>query len=439
MMLLRFSAENHKSLRDRAELDLVSSRLKTQRPDDGDWQGVIYPVAGIFGANASGKSTVLNALHYAQTAVRHSASTWLARRSVPRTPFRLDSSRDAPSSFTFDMVVDGVRHEYGFTLNASGVLREWLIDYPTGRRRLIFQRDTSGSAVFEFGRAFARPAAIAASTAPRELMLSRGAQLEHDQLTRVWKAIVDGIEFATFSDLDRSRRIASLIDAVREGHTRFDEIVTLLRIADIGIESVSIEEEQAPEALRAVIQALNSSLAPADGDIADGIEPITVDEVFHRLNFIHRGQFDTTRGLGIEEESTGTISWLSLAVPAVNALRAGSLLCIDEIDASLHTQLSTLLIEMFQDRSLNTRGAQLVFTSHDTLLLAPQTSLSLNPEQIWFTEKGADGVTELFSVADFPGRSSDNVAKRYLAGRYGAIPRLAPSLLSNLLTDSRQL
>lgn len=444
MMLLRFSAENHKALRDRVELDMVSSTLRTQRPKDGDWASVVHPVAGIFGANASGKSTILNAMAYAQAAVRLSATSWLQSKRTPRKPFLLDVEHPRlPSTYSFDMVIAGIRYEYGFSLSADGIDAEWLIDYPNGRRRLLFDRVSDRDEPFEFGRALSGSAGIAAAVSRRELLLSRAAVLEQSDLARVASAITEDIELALFGHPFQQQRIGAIVDALREGTTTFDEIITLLRVADIGIESISIREEEVPERVRKLFATLNDSLRKSrpEGEgsqEAGGTTEIAIDEVMHHLEFFHRGRSGENTGLGLDDESTGTISWLSLAVPAVEALRNGSVLLVDEIDASLHPQLSSVLIGMFLDRELNRKGAQLVFTSHDTFLLSPQAEAPLSAEQVWFTEKAADGSVELFSLADFPNRKADNVARRYLAGRYGAVPRPVPSLLRGLLDEREE-
>lgn len=454
MTLLRFSAENHKCFRDPMELDLVSSALKTQRPLDGDWTSVVHAVAGIFGPNASGKSTVLDAMAYAQEAVRESASTWLSRRTIPRAPFLLDEAHeDAPSKYVFDLVIDGIRHEYGFALSGKGINAEWLIDYPNGRRRLLFDRDVDRVDAFEFGRSFERPSAIAGAISANELLLSRGSLLRHRQLNRVASLISDGMELALFSDVHRRQRITAVVEALTDGTTSADDVLTLLRVADLGISGVDVAEQEEPmpprdlvlEALARVDRQVRSgtpaATSPSPGWLGRLDAALNDDTAAQKpmtkrhLEFLHRGTRERGSTLLLHDESAGTISWLSLTVPAIRALRGGSLLLIDEIDASLHPHLSSLLIGLFQDRTLNRLGAQLIFTSHDTYLLAAQSDAQLSSEQIWFTQKDDDGAAELFCLADFTNRKTENVAKRYLAGRYGAVPRPAPSLLASLLDD----
>ena len=119
-------------------------------------------------------------------------------------------------------------------------------------------------------------------------------------------------------------------------------------------------------------------------------------------------------------ESRGTRAWFELIGPVLSALKSGSLLVIDELDASLHPSLSEELIRLFHDPTTNRHGAQLIFTSHDTSLLN-----HLNRDEVWLTEKNENGATRLGALADFAGervRRSQNLERAYLHGRFGALP-----------------
>ena len=140
-----------------------------------------------------------------------------------------------------------------------------------------------------------------------------------------------------------------------------------------------------------------------------------------RLRLIHRGEGESVV-FGLEDESDGTQTWFRLIGPAFAALRRGRVLLLDEIDASLHPRLSARLIEIFQDPQTNSRGAQLVFTSHDTSLLN-----SLNRDEVWLTERAPNATTRLIGLAEFRGervRKSVNLERAYLQGRFGAVPEV---------------
>jgi AAA15 family ATPase/GTPase len=133
----------------------------------------------------------------------------------------------------------------------------------------------------------------------------------------------------------------------------------------------------------------------------------------------------------LQDESAGTLTWLSLIEPVLYVLRSGQILLLDEIDASLHPALSARLLELFQDPETNPRGAQLIFTTHDTSLLS-----HLNRDEVWLTEKDDDGATSLTALAEYGGdkvRRSLNLERAYLNGRFGAVPELDQVKLRSVL------
>ena len=139
------------------------------------------------------------------------------------------------------------------------------------------------------------------------------------------------------------------------------------------------------------------------------------------LGLVHRGESEPVT-FDLEDESAGTQTWFRLIGPALTVLRFGWVLLLDEIDASLHPRLSARLIEIFQDPQTNTRGAQLVFTSHDTSLLN-----GLNRDEVWLTEKAPGATTRLVGLVEFGGarvRKSLNLERAYLQDRFGAIPEV---------------
>ena len=111
---------------------------------------------------------------------------------------------------------------------------------------------------------------------------------------------------------------------------------------------------------------------------------------------------------------------------------------VDELDASMHPRLTAALVAMFKDHRLNVSGAQLIFTSHDATLLGHLAPVELTPDEVWFCQKGADGASELVSLAEFTTRTGDNFERRYLQGRYGALPIISPDELVHALQSTPQ-
>ncbi len=245
MFLLRFTFENHKSFRDEVDLTLVLPSMKTNVPKDGTWVDNTNRIAAIYGANASGKSCVVDALRYMHGAVEHSAAGWEGRSALPRAPFALDEeSRKRPSSFVLDFVLDGVRHEYGFSITRKRIEEEWLYTFPTGRRRVLFERGI-GEKLFDFGRELGGGgAALARLTGKKELLLSNAPYLKHPVLTPVHTAIVEGIDIARFGEEDRENRLRSVLKDVADGSLSMENLRTMLRVADIGITDAELEEKE---------------------------------------------------------------------------------------------------------------------------------------------------------------------------------------------------
>jgi AAA15 family ATPase/GTPase len=450
MILLRFRVENHRSLRDEAVLSLVRPSMTTLHPKDGDWVGATTRVAGIYGANASGKSTVVDALKFFRAMVMNSATSWSLNNKLPQQPFLLDpDTKDSPSGYAVDFVVNGTRYQYGFEIDSNAVRQEWLYDYPSTKHRVLFERVGHE---FKFGRALlGAPRTHSSATGERELFLSKARSNGHELLSTVWSTLVEGLVIADFSEQDRRLRLDQITEGIADGVIDLHDVTTLLRVADIGIADVAIDEPEVPDSFS--LEDLTSTrydtsserrrstilyVGRREDDDRIRVWTREKERVKRALTFRHLG-FDGTFPLPLDAQSTGTLSWLSLALPALKILRQGGVLMVDEIDASLHPQLSQVILRMFKDPDYNRTGAQLVFTTHDTFLLSAQSDSMLAPEETWFTEKDRDGATSLFSLADFPTRADQNFSKRYLDGRYGAIPRTARSFLATLLdTEPRE-
>lgn len=437
MLLLSFSVRNHRSLRDEAVLDLTRPSFRTLRPREGEsWQDQTYPVAAILGANASGKSAIVDALWYARSAIMASASGWLSQKKMPRDAFALDdSSMSASSEFAFDFVLDGVRHQYRFEIDDEGVVGESLFDLPGARRRRLLLRDSTGMVKLHPDLGSIGP------VAKRELVLSRALQLGRGGLEKIAGGLLGGVMVLPLGEDHRRSTAKNLAEILLSpegaGESSREYVVSLLQMADIGIVDAGLDEEVLSPKPLEVQRHLNLAQQKlfGTGDLVKSEEdfPGFLDDVVRNLWFEHQGDGSRPGRLSLERESAGTVAWLALVVPAVVTLQQGGVLVVDEIDSSLHPHLVEMLIGFFADEQKNPLGAQLICTTHDSYLISPQSSVKLEPEQIWLTEKGNDGASELYSLADFPRHKSANVAKRYLSGRYGGVPSLAPSFLERVL------
>jgi energy-coupling factor transporter ATP-binding protein EcfA2 len=413
-VLIRFRVENHRSIRHEQEFSMVASGL-TDRPESlvrvDRYDMDLLRVAAVYGPNASGKSTLIDALSFMQEAVQDSQRLWKPGGEIPRVAFALDAAWAAkPSTFVVDLLIDGVRHEYGFVVDSTRVLEEWLYVYPKGRRQEWFTRDVHRKEEFAFSRLMpGENRAIRSLTRPNSLFLSAAAQNNHQALAPLyeWFSKLEIVDEATRSILLDTMAEECADEEHREG------VLEMLRMADLGISDIEVLEHSPPR---------------------KWIESYTLHDAVprHEVRLYHRtGEEGPDIALPFGDESGGTRALFGLAGPVMDALVTGGVVVIDEFDQSLHTHLAMGIVRVFNDPASNPKNAQLIFNTHDTNLLDGEI---LRRDQVWFTEKGGDGATHLFPLTDFHARKSENLERGYLQGRYGAVPSIsAPYFPRNVL------
>lgn len=374
----------------------------------------LLPVAAIYGANASGKSNVLAALAWLAAAVQHSLRLW--DDGIPIEPFAFATVPDRPSEFTLELTVADIRFEYVLELTHERVLYEGLFHYPQKKRRRLFEREgrklelQRGLGVLSGTRELLTDTTLALAAASRFDEPSIMGFVQHVRRIRPSGSLsglrgARGIPRAWLAPILSNRASLRWFEApVQEAlfadqeqgalpYSR-ERALALLRLADLGIDEVEIDEHE---------------VTYRDGATAS--RP--------RIRLHHRVAGQRVP-MDFETESEGTKTWFSLIGPVLSALESGAVLLFDELDASLHPTLSAQLLQIFHDPVTNPRGAQLVFTTHDTTLLN-----HLNRDEVWLTEKRGDGSTRLGALAEFAGESvrrSQNLESAYLQGRFGALP-----------------
>lgn len=421
-VLLSFRASNSRSFREEFELSLLATGVAEREcVRRVPWREsgapvAVLPVAAIFGANGSGKSNVLKAMDDMRRLVLHSFRYGNPSGGVTRRPFLLDpAGRSSPTRFVVDLVLDGVRHEYGFSVDDDRVLDEWAYRYPKGRAALLFQRH--GDYV-EFGSVErAKGRALLGILRPNALLLSTAAAANHSMLLPLYQWFSRNLLLAEAGSREiRQALTAEMLDDARQG----EHVLALLQAADLGVVGATLREPDPlmQERMRRAVRILSGVEDDPDSDEGPIFEQLGV-----RLT--HRG-VDSEIELEAEDESLGTRVWFGLIGPVVSVLEAGSVFLADELDASLHPALVSQLVRLFQDPATNPNRAQLIVNSHEASLL-PDTAGErlLGRDQIWFTEKRSDGTSTLYPLVDFGPRKQEAVGRRYMAGRYGGTPILS--------------
>ena len=392
-MLIEFRISNFRSLRDEQVLSLVASKDKSLASSHTVSTGVgatpaLLRSAAIYGPNAGGKSNLIKALQYMRGVVVESA-TIAPNQPFSVQPFRLDAAfAGMPTEFEVTFLIDGVRYQYGFAMNAERILSEHLLVYKAFKPQHWFTRrhdPATGRDVYDFGPALKGQKSVwESATRPNALFLSMAVQLNSEQLAPVFDWFAR--QLVVFNE-----------------HAMLNPRVTLQMLRD-------------PAAKRSICAFLNA----ADISIAD-IDVVTRKDHEDELRFTHA----TSKGaavFGITEESSGTRNLLFMIGPILDIVRNGLTLVVDELDTSLHTLLVRRIIQLFHDTDLNRCGAQLVFTTHDTSLLDAHNLL--RRDQVWFVEKDRDQASRLYSLTEFSPRKGEALERGYLMGRYGGLPIL---------------
>jgi uncharacterized protein len=418
-VLLRFEVSNHRSIAHPVELSMIA--VDADRPATRSFDLInesVLTISGIYGANASGKSNVLESMVWLSRLVRTSLRE--LSDGIPRQPFRFANWPSKDSTFEIEMVINGVRYTYRLEVDDSTVLFEGLYSYPEKRRRSLFERQGSE---LTFRRGLGHLSGARELLTPSTLALSAVMRFKDPDVSPLGRSLTNiGV---LVPGRGRTRPVAD----ARFWRRHATEWIFLERSNNAQEALFDPPEFGGPASPRAALDLLRfADLGIADVEI---VERTTEDGEMRRfLRLVHEVAGQRV-AFGMSDESEGTRTWFAIIGPVLEALRSGHVLLFDEIDASLHPRLSAKLIELFQDPVINPSGAQLIFTSHDTSLLN-----HLNRDEVWLTEKGNDGATTLTALADYGGdkvRRSLNLERAYLQGRFGAVPELDQSLLLGAL------
>lgn len=382
-MLIQFTVENHRSIKNSAVISFVASKDKSfeeylLHPDK---KKTLLPVLAIYGANAAGKSNVLHAMMTMKEMVVGNAAKVSKGQKLPWEPF--GGTKD-PTLFEMVFIFQGVRYTYGFSFDAKKIYKEYLYHWPNGREALIFSRENG---TYKFRENANEQITLSNRTADNKLYLVSSNDWNLPQTENAYRWFLEKLTFL----MDEEPATSETVAQIASGDDKKARILKELLLADLGITDVTIKNDPG----KVPVITTTHRIINEDG----------TTKYFHLL---------------MEQESVGTQNFFARIGGWLQALENGALLVVDEIEDSLHPLLTRRLIEMVQDKAINTNGAQLIFTAHDAMLL------DLNffrRDQIWFAEKNDETcATELYSLASFSPRKGENVRKGYLQGRFGAIP-----------------
>jgi len=413
-MLIEFRVKNFRSLRDEQTLSLVADKDQSLQESNTMPSGIkaaptLLRSMVIFGPNAGGKSNLIKALQFMRAVVAESASVMQPGQTFHTQSFRFEGTSVAqPTEFDVSFVLDGIRYQFGFALTAQRITREYLLVYKAFKPQLWFERyfdEESGKDLYDFGTGLKGPKSVwEGATRPNALFLSMAVQLNSEQLQPVFAWFVN--QLAIFNEITPLGQHFS-IEMLRKPEGK-RAICDFLTSADISISDIEVVTRKVSG------QAVHFDVA------AEKTEVRNEEQEVHELLFHHvTDHGEAVFSLG--DESMGTRNLLFLTGPVLEILDKGMVLVVDELGSSLHPLLVRRLVELFQNSRFNKKGAQLIFTSHDTSLLDQDL---FRRDQIWFVEKDRDQASKLYPLSDFSPRKNEALERGYLMGRYGALPFL---------------
>jgi len=417
-MLIAFSVENFRSLRDLQTISMVEPRLDHHL----EWSHVfeagnrrLLKSAAIFGPNASGKSNVLRAMIWLRQFVLSSSKEGQAGERIDIQPFRLSTAKEkAPTHFEIEFLIKGCEYRYGFEATTKKVESEWLFrKLPSAKPAMLFTREGSN---FDVSSEFFREGkGLEERTRNNALFLSVCAQFNG---TESQKLINWMQRFRWVSGLSEAGFYVFTAQRLAEAGYK-EKLLELAKKADFNIASLRSEIEELtvaklppdmPEETRK--QVLDQKVMRAD-------IKTTHEKCDEKGNVVGRVEFDLAK-----DESQGTQKFIALSGPITHTLEQGSILIVDELEARLHPLLTQAVVDLFHS-PVNRKNAQLLFAAHDVTLLDPDR---FRRDQLWFTEKDDKGATDLYTLAEFDPqqvRPATKFSRQYLLGLFGAVPKLA--------------
>ena len=401
-MLIRFSFKNFKSFKNENCLDMEATSLKEHEYNVAKTEnGEYLKVSAIYGANASGKTNVLQAFDYMKKRILVSDDS---KKNSPIDDENIYSFmiNNDPIALEVEILAKNNKiYKYGFEVLKDTIISEWLFEKRVNKFYAIFERENNNVSM--------KPNKISdlVNIDERTLFLNIYSKIDrnNENFSNVYDWFVNSMyldlgnpNFERFINNRVSLKILS-----DENHKK--ELLKFTKTFDSGIEGI----KTTPDSLEAV---------KSNNGIID-------------IEVLHRGENGELKALPFYLESNGTRKMFHLFDFFMDALKNGMVLFVDELDAKLHPLLTRYIINLFHNSQTNIGNGQLIYSTHDTVNLNKET---FRRDEIWFAEKDKDGISEIYALSDYILEDDKNAGKKvrndatynkdYLTGRYGAIPVL---------------
>ena len=363
--------------------------------------GEYLKVSAIYGANASGKTNVLQAFDYMKKRILVSDDS---KKNSPIDEENIYSFmiNNAPIALEVEILAKNNKiYKYGFEVLKDTIISEWLFEKRVNKFYAIFERENNNVSM--------KPNKISDLVNIDERTLFLNIYSKIDRNNEDFSNVYDWFVNSMYLDLGNpnfERFINNRVSLkILSDENYKKELLKFIKTFDSGIEGIRTTPDS--------IEAVKSN---------NGIIDIEV---------LHRGENGELKALPFYLESNGTRKMFHLFDFFMDALKNGMVLFVDELDAKLHPLLTRYIINLFHNSQTNIGNGQLIYSTHDTVNLNKET---FRRDEIWFAEKDKDGISEIYALSDYILEDDKNAGKKvrndatynkdYLTGRYGAIPVL---------------
>lgn len=405
-MLITFKYKNFKSFKNENILDMEATALKEHEYNVVKMKNVnLLTMAAIYGANASGKSNVLQAFEYMKNMILINNDSMEYSQIKEENIYSFMMNKNPISLEVEILSKDGKIYKYGFESLNDKIKSEWMYEKKINKFYTIFIRKENSVS-----------------------MKSNNKNNRYDNIDNktLFLSIYSKIDKKN-SDFNNVYQWFVNTDYLDLENTKFESFI------DDTISTKILSDSNYKSELQSFISALDLGIEKIR-TIPASINDLPKSKGIVKVELLHRAENNKIKSLPLELESNGTRKMIYLFNYLINALKNGMTLFIDDLDTKLHPLLTRYIINLFHNKEININNAQLIYTTHDVTNLNKET---FRRDEIWFTEKDDSGVSEIYSLSDY---KIDNVKirndatfnKDYLTGRYGAIPELKQFKLNEI-------
>ncbi|MFA8341390.1 MAG: ATP/GTP-binding protein [Rhodothermaceae bacterium] len=440
-MLIRYSIENFLSFKNRAELSLIPSKVRSLKHHKilgkNKYDIDVLKTAVLYGANASGKSNLIKSIYFAKKMIIEGIKP---DHNILVTPFKLHKeSLDKPSRFEFEFKKNNKNYAYGFILNNEFVLEEWLYQVDKRTEKKIFERkkinnfDFSGLRLDREEKQFLE--FIGKGTRDNQLFLT---ECKDRNLEKNVKSSIEIIDTITWFQKDLyvifpDSKYGGIYIELNKNENFKNTLNKYLKHMDTGIEGIVLNEIDFKKIVDIPDEIKNDIISKIKSDTKFLITNASNDKTYsieldgngnikaYKLQTKHKMASSTNYSyFELNEESDGTQRLIDLIPAIIDLIKNNKVVLIDELNRSLHPLLSNHILDLFFEESDGIKS-QLIVTTHESSLLNLK---KIRKDEIWFIEKNKLGESSLFSLEEFQPRFDKEIMRNYLLGRFGGVPNL---------------